>query len=269
MLKFLSSFMLIGLPVLSGCASWPPAGHGGMAEHHLETLPVVKPGHPPGPEHGLHFDFELVRQHLDILVLEGAEHCFPASVKQAKIRQNRIARELYGDLDFDAVNDLIIQRKLVLHLERRLDYVKQHSICELPAITNPQNSVDINRRIYNLLNIDNQFAFDSAELNPKYINRLTQATQLLRDHPAIQLRITGHADLIGAKQHNQKLSFERANKVAGLLQSLGMPASRLLLDAAGSDKPLFSGYQPHVRLVNRRVSIDLVETSASTQSTME
>jgi outer membrane protein OmpA-like peptidoglycan-associated protein len=232
-----------------------------MAEHHIETHAPVMPDQPFGPEHGLRFELELVRRHLDILVLEGAELCFPATVVQAKQRQDRITRELQGGLDYDAANDLIIQRKLLSRLERQLDYVREQSVCTFPVVKGEEKPTDTSKRIYELLNSDNQFAFNSSELNPKYVVRLAEAVQLLRDLPGYDLRITGHADSVGEKEHNLTLSLERAKKVGRYLKILGLAKQRIEFDAVGSDNPLFDGDNklPHNRLVNRRVSIELIE----------
>jgi len=274
-LKLSIIFILAGL---SGCAGWPTEGRGGMAEHHMETLPPVMPDQPLGPEHGLRFELELVRQHLDILVLEGAELCFPATVIQAKQRQHRITRELLGGLDFDAANDLIIQRKLLIRLERQLDYVKQQDICILPTSNEATVSTsedassnvsanehtklpgNIGKKIYELLNTDNQFAFNSSEINPKYMVNLSEATQLLTSHPDYHLKITGHADILGNEQKNLTLSITRAKQVGRYLKIMGLAPERMEFDAVGSNSQLFEGEESHIRLVNRRVSIEVIES---------
>jgi len=241
-----------------------------MAEHHMETFSPVMPDQPLTPQHGLHFELELVRRHLDVLVLEGAISCFPASVAQARGRQNRIARELHGELDSDAANDLIIERIRLAQLERQLDHVKKQALCVLPKsqpsvqfsnppVTNaPQQTEEMVERIHRLLNSDNQFAFDSSEPNPKYVARLTEATLLLGDLSGYRLRIVGHTDSLGQKEHNQKLSLGRARKIADYLEKLGVDSGRIQIEAVGSKSPLFNGDEAHVRLVNRRVSIELI-----------
>ncbi len=254
---------------LCGCASWPPEGHGGMAEHHQGEIYSIMPDQPIGPEHGLRFDLELTRRHLDILVIEGAELCFPATVKQANQRHNRIIRELHGGLNFDAANDLLIQRKLLAQLERQLDYVTQHNICSTPLPSGQQIPENIDKHIFELLNSDNQFAFSSSELNPKYIARLAEATQYLKNLPHYQLHITGHADSLGDKQNNRELSLERAKKVGRYLQILGLPSNRFTCSAAGSDEPLFEGKKPETRLTNRRVSIELIKNPDLIQKTRQ
>ncbi|MFA0520051.1 OmpA family protein, partial [Vibrio sp. 10N.222.55.E8] len=83
-------------------------------------------------EHGLRFDWQLTKLHLDALIQEGARWCFPAAVVQAIEKQNRIARELQGGLLLDAANDLIIQRKRLNQLEVKLDFVTAQARCEPP-----------------------------------------------------------------------------------------------------------------------------------------
>jgi outer membrane protein OmpA-like peptidoglycan-associated protein len=253
--------------LLVACVSWPPQGLGGMAEHHIAEDENEAQQAALGLEHGLRFELDLVRRHLDVLVLEGAELCFPATVVQAKQRENRIARALQGGLEYDGAGDMLIQRQLLARLERQLDYVKQQAVCVLPVSADQETPGDIGKRIFELLNTDNQFAVDSSELNPKYIVRLAEAAQLLRDQPAYHLRITGHADNTGGKKHNHALSLERAKKVGRYLQILGLPAERLQYAAVGAQDPLFEGKEDHIKLVNRRVSVELIESSDTMKQT--
>ena len=273
---------------LGGCTAWPPEGHGGFAEHHRQ---LPRPDQPLGLDSGPLFELELVRRHLDVLVLEGAELCFPATVTLARQRQHRIARQLAGGLDADAGNDLLIQRDQLARLERQLDYVKAHELCNLapaihrqrvatapggpqdegvstaaatrPAILSdsaPESAASaVPALITRLLNSDNQFTLDSAELNPKYIGRLAEVAQLLRPMTHYHLQITGHADDIGAPAHNQQLSLARAHQVGRYLKLFGIDESRLYFAASASREPLFAGQAPQVRLVNRRVEIRLVD----------
>jgi len=192
-------------------------------------------------------------------VLEGAELCFPATVVQAKTRQNRIAREIAGGLLYDAANDIIIQRRLLLRLERQLDYVNGQQLCRLPESLPLTKPGELGEQIQQLLNHDNQFATDSFALNPKYMAQLAQAAVLLKKAPGYHLLITGHADDRGDQDYNRKLSSQRARQVARYLQIFGIAETRIRLSAVGEDDPLFAGQEAQVRLVNRRVSIELIE----------
>ena len=276
------SFLVTCIFTLSGCSSWPEHGRGGMAEHYpYDFIPVV-PNQPMTPEHGLRFDYELSKHQLDLLIIEGARYCFPATVVQAENNQIRIAREMQGDLRYDAANDLIIQRALLGRLENQLDYVKQSGACQPPGMdiadseasqpeeveapeaeASDQTDMDathVIQALYDLLNADNQFATDSAEINPKYMQRLARAVGILKEHPYLHLIIVGHTDVIGNDHHNKDLSLSRANQVSRYFQVYGIDASRLTVDGVADTDPLFEGMQPHVRLVNRRVSIEIIDT---------
>jgi len=264
-----SILCLVTAYLQSGCTSWAPPGAGGMAEHHLDTYLSVEADQPLTPEHGLRFDFDLLRNQLEVLVLEGAEYCFPASVAQGRMQEQRIARELYAELYFDAANDILIQRKRLSRLERQLDAVGD--ICQPPKnlpydkyIAESQKNEDIgdlSKTLYNLLNSDNQFAVDSYQLNPKYVIRLAEAAVILRQHLEFDLRIIGHTDHLGENNYNEKLSLQRAQQVARYLNVMGIQPSRITSEALGESAPLFDGSEPHVRLVNRRVTIELIDNS--------
>ena len=237
---------------LGACTAWPPQGSGGMAERQSGGAPL-------GPENGLQFELELLSRHLDVLILEGAELCFPATVVQARQREIRMQRAIAGGLSIDAANDIIIQRELLARLERQLDYVRAADVCRLPTGPEQETPGALGEQIHTLLNSDNQFALDSAEINPKYVGRLAEAAQLLKQAPAYQLKITGHTDATGEAAHNEALSRARAEQVARYLQIFGLPAHRLQIAVVGSSEPLFQGLEPHVRLTNRRVSVELLQ----------
>ena len=186
MQRLITPFLLASLVATTGCSSWPAKGQGGMAEQHQQDIHPAIYNQPLDPERPLHFEFELAERHLDILILEGAKLCFPATVAQAALRQQRIARELVGGLHFDAANDLIIQRKVLAQLERQLDAVTAQQSCVIATELN-SNTADtasplshekaakvdsslldndaLSAQILALLNSDNQFAFDIPSQN--------------------------------------------------------------------------------------------------------
>ncbi len=263
-------YVMFSIAVLSLVG--PLAGCAYNHEHpvkakNLSPLIPVEANESLQPEHGLRFDFELTNRLLDNLVSKGAELCFPASVVQAKLRKNRIAHELEGGLMHDAANDIIIQRRLLSRLERQLDYVKQYEVCEVPATTievsnSEASSENIWETLDKLLNSDNQFAFNSSELNPKYIVRLAEAVSLLRELPEYHLEITGHADSYGREEYNRALSMARAKQVGRYLQIMGIMPERIRVSAVGSESPLIPGREAAKRLVNRRVSINLIQMTS-------
>ncbi|MGR5233058.1 OmpA family protein [Vibrio rotiferianus] len=250
-----------------GCSSfgYPDNGTGGLAESYQDIsienyqFSPVMPDEPLGPEHGLRFDWHLSKLHLDALIQEGARWCFPAAVVQALEKQNRIARELEGGLLLDAANDLVIQRRRLNQLEQQLDYVLTQTTCTPPEdIDALRQDLDVVANIYQLLNIDNQFAIDSAEINPKYMGHLAEAAYLLRDHQALTLVVTGHADASGDTDYNQQLAKDRADQVKRYLTVFGIAPDRVETKSLGEELPLYEGQTPGVRLTNRRVSIEVI-----------
>tara|TARA_Y100001960_G_C14633325_1_gene806939 strand:- start:158 stop:994 length:837 start_codon:yes stop_codon:yes gene_type:complete len=245
-----------------GCTSYPEHGQGGLAENYIQSkFTPVMPDEPLGPEHGLRFDWQLAKLHLDSLIREGARWCFPAAVVQALEKQNRIARELEGGLLLDAANDIVIQRKRLNELELQLDYVTSQTKCVPPV-----NEGEFHQRLamidqlFNLLNVDNQFAFNSSEINPKYMGHLAKAANILAEHPSLNLNVTGHADSVGDVAYNEKLAMDRAQQVKRYLSIFGLAPSRIATQSVGDTLPLYEGDSEGVRLTNRRVSIEVVDT---------
>ena len=246
---------------VSGCANWPEHGNGGLAElfstSEATTAEVAE--QQLKAETGIAFQLDLVKRHLDVLVLEGAELCFPATVSLARQREARIARELAGGLELDAVNDIVVQRRVLNRLERQLDHAHTQDVCKVALQPGDKRPGDVAARIHELLNADNQFARGSRELNPKYVARLGEAAALLKQHTAFRLRISGHADASDEAARARELSRGRAEQVKRYLQIMGITADRIDVAALGADNPLMAGISAATRLTNRRVSIEVLE----------
>ncbi|MFB1073153.1 OmpA family protein [Vibrio diabolicus] len=278
MVNLIRRYVVSGLVVgMFGCSSfdYPDHGKGGLAENYQDIsienyqFSPVMPDEPLGPEHGLRFDWQLTKLHLDALIQEGARWCFPAAVVQALEKQNRIARELEGGLLLDAANDLVIQRRRLNQLEQQLDYVLSQTTCTPPDdIEALRSDLNVVAEIYALLNIDNQFAVDSAEINPKYMGHLAEAAYILRDHPNLTLVVTGHADVTGPPDYNQKLAQARAEQVKRYLTVFGITSERVTTKSVGDSLPLYEGETPAVRLTNRRVSIEVISPNSDSDTSV-
>lgn len=278
MVNLIRRYVVSGLVVgMFGCSSfdYPDHGKGGLAENYQDIsienyqFSPVMPDEPLGPEHGLRFDWQLTKLHLDALIQEGARWCFPAAVVQALEKQNRIARELEGGLLLDAANDLVIQRRRLNQLEQQLDYVLRQTTCTPPDdIEALRSDLNVIAEIYALLNIDNQFAVDSAEINPKYMGHLAEAAYILRDHPNLTLVVTGHADVTGSPDYNQKLAQARAEQVKRYLTVFGITSERVTTKSVGDSLPLYEGETPAVRLTNRRVSIEVISPNSDSDTSV-
>lgn len=277
--RFRSALLITLVTVNTGCSHWPTTGTGGFAEHSLEAFIAVEAGYPLSYVHGLRFDYELSHNTLNYLIAHGAELCFPAAITQARLLENRIVRELHGELYSDASNNLIVQRTHLTQIEHNLHAVSSQGACTSQANThnatttkdtqkntlkNTTNPTGINtynvwyENVHNLLNNDNQFAIGSSEINPKYAMRLQQASVLLKDKANIHLIIRGHTDNQGTSQENKNLSYRRAKRVAKMLIENGILTSQITIIGYGDSEPLFSGSVDHIHLVNRRVNVEIM-----------
>ena len=241
---------------LSSCSTWPPEGRGGLAEADHTTLHSIENGRDLRPRHGLRLEFEWLKNRLDILILRGARYCLPASVVSAERKENRIAHELNAEFLDDATADIIIQRQQLQKLEHQLEAVLRESNCEPP--TN-KGGVSLKIHLQSLLNADNQFALNSAELNPKYRARLERAAPLLKAEHTLRLLIVGHTDPRGTRANNLQLSNQRALAVAKHLQTLGIDEDRLNITGVADTQTMYAGSGPETWLVNRTVQIYVTE----------
>jgi len=267
-------FTFIGMPLLSGCTSWTEFGQGGAAEDNPPTEVKTDAAVVSYNPHELRQDLNHNQRHLDVLVMEGANQCFPASVHLAKLRENRIAREIAGELYEDAANNLIVQRLDLNRIEQKLDAVVTEVSCwssnaqhksEEASVDKTVTSIDTTDlpatdtiRLFSLLNSDNQFALNSDQINPKYADNLSRACAILDSEPDLKLDVVGHSDASGKTDYNASLSSQRTMAVVKFLIDCNIDPARISPSFEGDTVPLYSGRSPAIDLVNRRVSIELI-----------
>ncbi len=107
------------------------------------------------------------------------------------------------------------------------------------------------------------FGFDSDELDPTAKKEADRVFDVMQRNPEIRLRLTGHADAVGAEEYNLRLSERRAQSIADYLMGKGIPPSRIEVTGAGEIMPIaLNTYEdgtdsPEGRRLNRHVSIKL------------
>ncbi len=105
------------------------------------------------------------------------------------------------------------------------------------------------------------FANDSAALDAAATGQLTQLIGRLRES-GVTLVINGYASTSGTTQANYALSYRRATKVAGFLESHGIPDSSLIIVGHGATNAFDSGSPG----ANRRVLV-VIEKPSSVPAT--
>lgn len=102
-----------------------------------------------------------------------------------------------------------------------------------------------------------QFAYDSAELTPQAVEQLEALAAALRD-AAVQtnaFRVEGHTDSTGSEAYNQALSKRRAQAVASFLVGAGIAANRVRPRGYGESRPIAPNTDAEGQALNRRVAV--------------
>ena len=89
---------------------------------------------------------------------------------------------------------------------------------------------------------DSHFDFDSAALNENGKTILNYNARILKDSPAMKIRIAGYTSASGTKEYNQKLSERRATSVKNYLVKEGVAPERLTKVGYGETRP--AEYEP-------------------------
>lgn len=96
------------------------------------------------------------------------------------------------------------------------------------------------------------FATDKDKVAADDIGRIKPLAEFLLAHSSYVLHVNGHADERGTVIHNADLSARRAQQVATLLASLGVPAAQMSVASFGVTLPVGD---PHRWDENRRVEL--------------
>jgi len=108
------------------------------------------------------------------------------------------------------------------------------------------------------------FESGSAELSAAAVEALDRWLAPLADYQSLLISVHGHTDATGPAAANQRLSAQRAQRVAQKLQALGQPARHLLAIGHGADQPIADNDSPEGRERNRRVELLLEPIVATT-----
>jgi OOP family OmpA-OmpF porin len=105
------------------------------------------------------------------------------------------------------------------------------------------------------VDIQVNFATDSAQILPASQPQIAQVSQLLAADPALRLAINGHTDNSGSSAHNLQLSQQRAASVAAALVAAGIAADRLSAEGFGDSRPVADNSTAEGKAKNRRVEL--------------
>lgn len=96
-------------------------------------------------------------------------------------------------------------------------------------------SEELDNAVNKTHDLEAAFAFrtNDASLSPDDVARLSKIGSLAGAIPEVKVRVSGFTDPRGSEKINAALSKRRADSVAGVLESAGIPADRIVIEAHG------------------------------------
>jgi outer membrane protein OmpA-like peptidoglycan-associated protein len=110
--------------------------------------------------------------------------------------------------------------------------------------------------------VPKRFVFDnlnfetgSTKLTPDSIPTVNSLVVILKEYPAVAVRLEGHTDNTGDPAANKKLSLDRAVAVKEIMITGGIADARIGTDGYGEEKPIASNQTEDGRAKNRRTEL--------------
>ena len=270
---------LLALVILQGCQGGQHKSDAiNAVDRHSHDTPLQLNGD-PGSKQELQARVSFARLRLDVLQLQGADHCIPDQVQKVSLLVDRAQATLDDEQLYNAKKELQSTYWELDRLRGRLFYVRKHVSCSKPQSNplfangfdfypeeaSPSRTMDVSfsssNRIEDLFECNAQFDFDSALLTPAYEKRLHDVARVLSPNRALSVRIAGHADSMGSESYNVALAEKRAKSVRDTLMRRGVDRQAISIVSFGESQPLSSNATPEGRLSNRRVEISVLDSS--------
>lgn len=107
-----------------------------------------------------------------------------------------------------------------------------------------------------------EFVLDTNVFIRDYSRNLKDVADFLKLHSNLVVQIQGHTDDTGSKSRNNYLSLIRAERVAEILQSMGVSQSQLQTKGFGELRPLYPNVNDKNRAMNRRIEFVLMSATS-------
>ncbi len=103
------------------------------------------------------------------------------------------------------------------------------------------------------------FETNSSNITPDSEEILNNSLKYIQAHPDESFEISGHTDSRGSRNHNMRLSKDRAESVKQWLVNKGVDPSRLTTEGYGPDQPVDSNDTEEGRANNRRIEFKRIK----------
>jgi outer membrane protein OmpA-like peptidoglycan-associated protein len=111
--------------------------------------------------------------------------------------------------------------------------------------------------IVNLSSNTVHFEVNSSQVNPESRDILAQLGQVLKNYPEDLILVAGHTDSDGTADYNAQLSQMRAQAVADIIMSQGVPANVITVRGYGETQPVAENDTAGNKALNRRVELSI------------
>lgn len=105
---------------------------------------------------------------------------------------------------------------------------------------------------------DIKFEFDSYVIHPSSNDELNKVVAYLKANPWVNVRLSGHTDLVGSDEYNLTLSRNRTKSIADFFVAKGIEQGRVVSYGFGKSRPLSLEKTDEAQRINRRVEIRFV-----------
>lgn len=109
------------------------------------------------------------------------------------------------------------------------------------------------------VNLQIHFGFNDVQFkpDPQIDARISEFRSWLDKYPNSVLQITGHTDLVGTAEYNNRLGLKRARVVGKFLETKGFNPSRMSIESKGASDPCAGYIAAEERAKNRRTEISV------------
>lgn len=135
-----------------------------------------------------------------------------------------------------------------------------------PPVTNEPSCESIVMNMVTELAVLVHFDTDKADIRPMDAQALDRKAVILQSHPAVRVRITGHADERYTAEYNLVLGSKRAESAKDYLAGKGIDRARIETATLGETAPIAMGHDESAWSQNRRAELEVTagrETLAS------
>lgn len=242
--------------MLVGCSSWPEFGSGGGERQGLMAEPSYLYALDQSRLSGLLAQAEVLDAHVELLKVQGAQRCIPASVQSLEQQGTRVRQQLGAKLAVDAASDLAAYQLLLRQVKQRFDLVRQQTQCVESDHKLAQTEAAF---VGPVLLFSVMFETGKAELSLGYQRQLQFIASSVRDCRC-EVAVIGHTDAEGTVDANTELATRRVEVVRRSLEQAGLTVSDQL--ALGEQELLLNldKSEPHNRRVDLYIRASRVNT---------